>query len=66
MTRFLEDRMDASFGTTPLAMARAIRLMENSMVNTEEIISHRMPLTEIGKAFEIMSGGDRNKIVINP
>ncbi len=28
LTHFLEGRMDASFGTTPLAMQSAIRLME--------------------------------------
>ena len=28
-THFLEGRMDASFGTTPLAMQKAIRLMES-------------------------------------
>ena len=31
--------MDASFGTTPLAMQKAIRLMETGLVNPEEIVS---------------------------
>ena len=44
LTHFLEGRMDASFGTTPLAMQKAIRLMEAGLVNTEKIISHRFPL----------------------
>ena len=63
---FLEGRMDASFGTTPLAMQRAIRLMETGLVDPEQVISHRFPLTEIHQAVEVMAGVDRNKIIINP
>jgi len=65
-THFLEARMDASFGTTPLAMQKAIRLMESGLVNTEKIITHRFPLAEIHKALEVMGGADRNKVIINP
>ena len=58
--------MDASFGTTPLAMERAIRLMERNLVDVERIISHRFPLVDIGKAIEVIESSERNKIVINP
>ena len=44
LTHFLEGRMDASFGTTPLAMQKAIRLMESGLVDPEKIISHRFAL----------------------
>ena len=66
LTHFLEGRMDASFGTNPLAMQRAIRLMERGLVDTGKIISHRFPLTRIQDALAVMSGPDHNKIVINP
>ena len=66
LAHFLEARMDASFGTTPLAMQSAIRLMEAGLVNTEEIISHRFPLTKIHEAIEVMGQPDRNKIMIHP
>jgi L-iditol 2-dehydrogenase len=66
MTHFLEGRMDASFGTTPLAMQRAIRLLETGLVDTEKIISHRFRLSEIQQAVEVMSGAERNKVIINP
>ena len=65
-THFLEGRMDASFGTTPLAMSRAIRLMERGLVDTEKIISHRFPLTQIHKALDIMGTQERNKVIIQP
>lgn len=66
LTHFLEGRMDASFGTTPLAMSRAIRLMEKGLVDTEKIISHRFPLSDIEKAVETMGLPDRNKVIVNP
>jgi threonine dehydrogenase-like Zn-dependent dehydrogenase len=62
----LEARMDASFGTTPLAMEKAIMLMERGLVTPELVISHRFPLTEIHKAVEVMAGAKRNKVIINP
>lgn len=66
LTHFLEGRMDASFGTTPLAMQSAIRLMERGLVNPESIISHRYPLSDIHQAIETMGQPCRNKVMINP
>ncbi len=66
LTHFLEARMDSSFGTNPLAMQNAIRLMERGLVNPEDAISHRFPLSEIHAAMEVMASPERNKVVINP
>ena len=65
-THFLEGRMDASFGTTPVAMTRAIRLMETGLIDTTKIISHRLPLSQIREAIEIMGTPNHNKIIIHP
>jgi threonine dehydrogenase-like Zn-dependent dehydrogenase len=65
-THFLEGRMDASFGTNPLAMTNAIRLMERGLVDPGKIITHRFPLTEIDEAMDLMGTPDHNKIIINP
>ena len=65
-THFLEGRMDASFGTTPLAMQKAIRLMETGLVNPEKIVSHHFALKDIHKAIKVMGEENRNKIIINP
>jgi L-iditol 2-dehydrogenase len=65
-THFLEGRMDASFGTTPLAMTKAIRLMDRGLVPVERIISHRFPLARIHDAIAVMGSPDRNKVIINP
>lgn len=66
LTHFLEGRMDASFGTTPLAMSRAIRLMETGLVDAERIISHRFPLSRIHDAVEMMGRPERNKVIVQP
>ncbi|TVR46744.1 MAG: hypothetical protein EA425_16830 [Puniceicoccaceae bacterium] len=66
LAHFLEARMDASFGTTPLAMQQAIRLMERGLVETEQIITHRYPLTAIHDAIATMEQASRNKVVIQP
>jgi L-iditol 2-dehydrogenase len=65
LTHFLEGHMDASFGTTPMAMQKAIRLMEAGLVNPEKIISHRFALKDMHKAVEVMGQSGRNKVMIN-
>lgn len=66
LMHFLEARMDASFGTTPWAMEKAILLMERGVVNPERVISHRYPLNQIQDAIVTMSTRERNKVVIHP
>ena len=66
LTHFLEGRQDASFGTTPTAMLRAIRLMECGLIDVEKIISHHFALTDIHKAMDVMGSSERNKVVIHP
>jgi threonine dehydrogenase-like Zn-dependent dehydrogenase len=66
LTHFLEARMDASFGTTPLAMEKAIRLIGRGQVDPERVISHRYPLAEIHRAIETMASPQRNKVIIQP
>ena len=65
LTHFLEGHMDASFGTTPLAMQKAVRLMESGLVNPEKIISHHFDLRDIHKAVETMGQPERNKVMIH-
>jgi threonine dehydrogenase-like Zn-dependent dehydrogenase len=65
-THFLEGRMDASFGTTPLAMSKAIRLAGSGLVDVERVISHRFPLSQINEAVEVMGTPERNKVIIQP
>jgi L-iditol 2-dehydrogenase len=66
LTHFLEGRMDASFGTTTLAMTKAIDLMEAGLIDTEKIISHRFVLPAIHEAINVMETTEHNKVIINP
>jgi threonine dehydrogenase-like Zn-dependent dehydrogenase len=66
LMHFLEARMDASFGTTPQAMEKAIGLMERGLVNPELVISHRFPLDRIHEAVEVMASRKRHKVIIHP
>ena len=66
LTHFLEGRMDASFGTTPLAMQNAIRLMERKLVDPGRIVTHTFPLEQMDAALAVMDGAARNKVVIHP
>jgi len=58
--------LEARFGTTPLAMEKAIRLMDRGLVYPEQAISHRFSLEDVHKAIEVMASSERNKVVINP
>jgi len=66
LTHFMEGRMDASFGTTPLAMTKSIHLMESGLINIEQTITHRFPLTQMHAAVEMMGKPDRNKVIVQP
>jgi len=66
LTHFLEARMDASFGTTPMAMQNAVKLMGAGKVDPGQIITHRYRLADIAEAMDMMARPDRNKIIINP
>ncbi len=66
LAHFLEARMDASFGTNPEAMEKAIRLIARGGLDPEQVISHRFALTDIHKAIDIMGSPQRNKVLIHP
>jgi len=65
-THFLEGRKDASFGTNPLAMQNAIRLMQRQLVDPGKIVTHRFKLEQMAEALAVMDGAVRNKVIINP
>lgn len=66
LMHFLEARMDASFGTNPKAMQKALRLIERGLVDPEKAISHRFPLSQIHDAVAAMGSPERNKVIVNP
>ncbi len=66
LTHFLEARMDSSFGTNPMAMQKAVSLIERGLIDPEKAVTHRFPLSDIHQAMNAMASTERNKIIINP
>ncbi len=60
----METSVFASFSTTPVAMTRAIELLERGVVPAEKAISHTFPLADIHKAFDVMDTAERDKVMI--
>lgn len=61
---FTEIRMDASFSVTPRVMTKAIDLMGKGLVNPEKIVTHKLPLSRIHEAMELMGRPERIKVVV--
>lgn len=60
----LESTIEASFSTTPVAMASALALMERGVIDTAKVISHTFSLERIHEAFDVMDSPERGKVVI--
>lgn len=60
----LESTIEASFSTTPVAMAKALALMERGVIDTARVISHTFPLEQIHEAFDVMDTAERGKVII--
>ena len=55
---FLETRVDASFSVNPRVMVKSIELMEKGKIDPNKIVTHKFPLNQINKAFEIMENSE--------
>lgn len=56
--------LTGSADSTPEDMQRALDLIESRLVNTEDIISHLLPLEELGRGFELVQNTAGLKIMI--
>lgn len=63
---FTEIRMDASFSVTPRVMLKSLDLMKKRLVDPEKIITHKIPLSKIDDALEVMTSTERIKVVVLP
>lgn len=55
-----------SHGCVPRHHELAVKLLENKQVRVQPLITHRFPLAEIHKAFEVMESRQGMKIVVQP
>lgn len=63
---FNEININASYNVTPRAMLKSLNLMENGLVDTESLITHRFSLEEVQEALDLMESEDRLKIMVKP
>ncbi len=69
MGRFWRDEISikTSYAADPGDIMRAIHLVAASRVNVGEMITHRIPLAQAQKAFQLVaSAGDSLKVLVNP
>jgi L-iditol 2-dehydrogenase len=56
-----------SYGSSPYDSWLALELIRSSSVNVKQMITHRLPLAETQKGFQIVSkSGDSIKVIIEP
>ena len=56
--------LTGSADSTPQDMFQALKLIEDGLVDTESLISHLLPLEELGRGFEIVQNTEGLKVMI--
>lgn len=55
-----------SYAASPQDLQEALQFIQNKKVNVTGMVTHRLPLEEAGKAFEVMLSEDSLKVIIEP
>ncbi|HMH49059.1 MAG TPA: alcohol dehydrogenase catalytic domain-containing protein [Candidatus Acidoferrum sp.] len=55
-----------AFHHTPETIRRAVELLDSGAVNPDGLLTHRMGLTGVGDALDLMSRGEALKVLIQP
>jgi L-iditol 2-dehydrogenase len=66
LVHYRECYITGSHGSTPEQHAKAVRLIETGIIPVSSLITHRFPLDEITKAYEMAASGEAIKVVIKP
>ncbi|MEO1011386.1 MAG: alcohol dehydrogenase catalytic domain-containing protein [Bacteroidota bacterium] len=66
LTAFRQLHIKGSVGYTRTTWDRAIEIIDQGKINLEEVISHRMPLVDWKKGFDLMERRKSMKIVLYP
>ena len=54
------------YGAAPLDNVQALELIRSGRVNVDDMITHRLPLTEIKTAFQVAVEGSGLKVIVEP
>lgn len=63
---FRELKVTGSLGSTWTSWEKGIQLLTSGKVNTKELVSHVMPITEWEKAFKMFESKEGMKLVLTP
>jgi len=63
-THYEELTLLGAFHHTPATIRRAVDALTSGVLVPDELISHRMPLEEVGRALELMAKGEALKVLI--
>ena len=63
-THYEELTLLGAFHHTPATIRRAVDALASGVLVPDELISHRMPLEEVGRALELMAKGEALKVLI--
>jgi len=69
MSQFWRDEISlkTSYAAAPSDIARAIELIRQRRVNVREMVTHRLPLEQTQKGFELVAAaGESLKVIVNP
>ena len=55
-----------SYGAAPADNHQALTLLQSGQVTVDDMISHRLPLAEIAKGFQMAAKGEGLKVIIKP
>lgn len=58
--------LHGSIAYTNETFERSIEMLSSRLVKTDPIVSHRMPLSRVNEAFELILKGDANKVLLKP
>ncbi len=59
--------LTSSYGAAPADLRRALEFIKSGRVEVDRLVTHRLPLGELQRAFELMlRGEDSLKIIIDP
>jgi len=59
--------LTTSYGAVKKDLTEAMELIRNREINVADMITHRFPLSEAGRAFSVFTGtGDSIKVIIRP
>ena len=57
----------ATYAASPRDLAEALRLIQHGRVETQKLITHRLPLKDTVEGFQLMvKGGESMKVIIDP